>query len=345
MSLFRYHLNDIHDLATSQREVFHAQKNEDVKRIDQSMTNINVQRTDINNMRKKKRKPNNRTEPIFIAWSPPPFGNFRSISSQPKAFTVKLGRKRKLSRENTQSCAPEDYLFDVLAAPEKQLLSDQDIVCDFLSDSYPALRRNDVDSSSNLTLIKTLKESAKESVVRATIFFECICIPINPALLFTSDNPISPNFTEVCDKSVAIRKPHTFRGTADKALCENNSSTSAVIMRDIAAGSTAEMPCQDSSSMSIIVMHDLAKDTSASQIKDHILSSNQTEKSKREKSFSILSCVETSPVSHIKVQIDLAFRCPICNRNVEGPINNKFMNFSQQTMFCENHQKRKAELK
>ena len=315
IDLFRHHLSDTHGLTKSQREAFDAQRSADMGKSDLSLTNNDVNPPPNSTMRRKKRKPNSRTEPIFIAWSPPPSMLSRKCSSQPKVANVNPESKRKFSERRMQLSTLEDYSSNAFSTLEEKLQSDDDTVCDSLSDLCPALRRNDSHSPSNLIPNETLNDSGRESVVRAASAFECIRIPIDPALLSADDHLVSHTSIEASEENAVLETPHASFDTIDEVPYQISSNASAILMHDIAKGPIAKVPWENSSSTSTIIDHD---------------SSVPNEKGRREKSFSISRCApdecESPSASHPTISSDLAFRCPICNRDVARPRYNKPMN-------------------
>lgn len=157
---------------------------------------------------------------------------------------------------------------------------------------------------------------------RNDAIFKCVDIPIDPALLsldVTQDMRISDEVVE------------------DKAVCKESHAS---------VGIMDEMFCENSSKISTVIVHDVAENTTARQPTDQIQGLNFPAKTKRKKSSSITRSVRDeieNPTMFHTASGDPAFQCPICNRDVPRPSHSRFMNFSQQEAFCEDHRRREAE--
>lgn len=248
LDFFRHHLGDVHGLTRSQREAFDAQRDADVEKYELmpiTGTNVEPRKTQT---RREKRKLRDQTEPVFVAWSPPP----SLYSTRPKASILSSSKKRKLQDGRMQSCATLDPSY-ALSDVQTKLQSDTETVCGDLSDSCTEMGRNDstltTDNDegqvmSNLAPLgeschdETLTKSATEPALYASSTFECVSIPIDPALLSLSETSVSSAFEESMERE----------GT--HALSEAEGST----------------PCSNISTTSIVITHIIAEDRRADQV-------------------------------------------------------------------------------
>lgn len=326
LDLFRHHLSDIHGLTRSQREAFDARRHADMTDTDlPSNTNTDVEPQIT---RRKKRKLSDRTETMFVAWSPSAslYSMPRKQSSaRSKVFKLDSGNKRKAEEEELDCCVISNS-SDSLSSVQSKLRSDESSLCDDLSDSYIELGQPD--SSFNFdnekdqvmgTLIpfsesshaEIVKEPATKVQLYASSVSECNHIPIDPAILSENDSFVSNAFTQASQESIVAGR---------------NSLTNPIVINE-----------------------DTAEKTRAATPADQVRGS-APDQGRRDEEYLAISRFahdgprKISPQPTSKASSDgLSIKCPVCNHEVSRPTHSKPMKFSQQKAFCENHRKKEAQ--
>ena len=151
--------------------------------------------------------------------------------------------------------------------------------------------------------------------------FKCIDIPIDPAILSLDAIHKLRSSREGSEKSAAGKGlPHASVGATDRIRYENASSISTITVHGV--GEDKPQPIDQTQGS---VFHD---------------------ENERKQSSSTVRSVRDgieNPSTSDKGLGGLAFRCPICNRDVARAPHKRHMNFSQQEAFCEDHRRREAE--
>lgn len=337
LSGFRHHLVDIHELTKSQKKAFDAQRAADVeKNAFNSIIGISA-KPKRHGIRKRKRKCNDQDDSIFVVWSSSvsfySSSLWRSLSLR-RLFTrraaaykknptkrrrVESNEKQYESTLDEESCSASWKSSNITT----ELNCNENMTDHNLSDSCVKLSEHEsslthtedgVQANVNLTVlpqpcqIDTLMKGSRKPVLQKSSFFECVSLPVDPALLsWNEPSVLKTPSTQAHEENIVSEKSH--------ALLERRHN------RFMNVAATSEVASGLSSKQEILI--------------EEFFSLTR---------FADDESRENSPSGSSKMTFDdHQFKCPLCERAVSFSTHKKPMRFSQQKAFCERHQKRDAE--